>query len=1022
MNEFCHIHVHSNYSILDAISSTKVLAERAKELGFKSIALTDHGAMHGFIEFYLACQKVDIKPIIGCEFYAARKSIKEKRTPDNPTDHLLVLAKNYEGVQNLMKLTTLASTEGFHYTPRIDMETLAQYSSNLIATSSCMLGAVARLGCGQKYKVRVKNTWKQEYTEPNIDRAIEYASKMQDIFGKDNFFLEIQDHGTNSNVVLNECRQGDHEYMNNTQKRIIELVYKMAKRINAPIVATNDVHYTNQSDWEAKDTIFAIRTNTSKFDPNRRLTSSTDQGYLKSPQEMCHLFRDHPQAIANTLVIAEQCNTVVPMHENHIPQFDTKNQDLITYWRSHIKEGFQHRYKKAAPDVVNIALERVKNEIDVIEKMDFVSYFLMVADFIQYSRSNNIPVGPGRGSAAGSIVSYCLGITDLCPIEHNLIFERFLNSERISLPDIDIDFCKEKVDQVYTYAQQKYGKENVARIATFGSMWARSLIRTVGRAHDLDKEEINIVANSIPEASGEFRAKIADEIKDNETVQVFYERQDWKKALDEAVALEGAKRSIGKHAAGIVIGDADLSKYIPLMRPIVRKGYKSKGKDADDTAEIDTQDSMLFTQIPMDNLEDLGLIKMDFLALETLTIIQRAVDMIAPGKKIKDLIDNIDDQDTYELMRKGQTLGVFQVESPGLRDLLIKIQPDKFSDIVDTISLYRPGPIDFIDEKTGMNMLETYILRRNKKQQNPNYQWPVLHEKLNPILNETYGIIVYQEQIMQIVQVLCNYTLNDADRFRKAVGKKIPELVEKERQGFIESAMTFSNLEHNEADTLFEIISAFSRYGFNRSHAASYGLITYRTAWLKAHYKNEYMCALLTSAGQKSKIDDRRKYIEECVMTGIHVVAPDINISQEEFTVQDNYLVAGLSAIKGVDTVIESMIQERETNGKFTSFLNAIERLQACKCNKRPLEAMIYAGAMDSLKDNTYKSRAIMINTLPNLLPIFRKKKQRQEEYTSFMEEDDEPEIEIPEDCNMSRLEEHLKEVEYLGVYCHENE
>ncbi len=1013
-NDFVHLHVHSNYSILDAISSVDALVAEAVNNKYCAIALTDHGNMHGSFEFYKTCKANDIKPIVGVEFYCARRTIDEPKNKSNPTDHLVILARNEAGYKNLLKLTTKASINGFSYVPRIDPAMIYEHREGLIGTSACLSGGINSCAIGEKFYNR--STKLYEYTDPSYKRAVEHAALLKSSFEKDCFYLEIQDHSTDNDMGLNECRMESQKWMVDKQRIVVETALKISKELSIPTVVSNDVHYTNQSDWDAKDTLFAIRTISGKFDPERKLTTDSDQFYLKSKEEMLHRFRDYPEAINNTILIAEQCDLNISVGENHIPVFDTNGENLEKYWRNQVRKGFEVYYAVGSK-FRSEAVQRVKYEIDIIEKMGFVSYFLMVADFISYARKNQIPVGPGRGSAAGSIVSYCLGITQICPLEHGLIFERFLNSERISLPDIDIDFCKKRVGEVYSYAQQKYGEKNVARIATFSNMWARSLIRDVGKAYGIEKDEINIVAKSIPEGAGEFRAKMIDQISENETLSAYIKNsKKWQTVAKDSIALEGAKKAVSKHAAGFVIGDTDLTEYIPLMRPVKPKRGKTKAKGTDDEEiAIDVSESMMFTQYPMGDLEELGLIKMDFLALETLTIIKDCIDLLL-DKSVTVIDDtsynDLTSDEAYDLMRKGNSLGVFQCESPGLRNLLMQIQPKKFSDIVAAIALYRPGPMDAIDEETGMTMLEKYVQNRTYKNLDDNFSWEVLHTEMNSILEETYGVIIYQEQIMDICRKVCGYTYNQADRFRKAVGKKIPELVAKEKQNFMKGALGHGDMSQDDADNLFAQLETFARYGFNKSHAAAYAVLTYRTAWLKSKYPIYYMTSLLNASSNKSDGIDKRKYVNDCLLNRIKIYAPDINSSKMEAYPHDNGIKCNLTMIRGVDSISSKIIEEREKNGLYKDFIDCITRLSSIGINKSALESLIRSGCLD-----TIGNRDQMDYYGWQLLQSIRKKQKRMSQFTSILDDDA---IDLPNMSSAPRIDtasRNRMSVEYLELY-----
>lgn len=963
--EFNHLHVHSNYSLLDGVADTGDLVRLAASHGMDAMAITEHGNLFSAYEFYQAAEKEGIKPILGMEAYAARKSAKEPKdgSAGNPTDHLLLLAENEAGWKNLMHLSTRGYTEGHSGTPRIDMEMLSEHSKGIIATTSCLAGGFSRGCCGEKHYNR--STKEYVHTAPDLTEGMKYVSRLTEILGKDNVFIEIQDHtDSKAAMAMDECRTTDYQELVDLQSRTWKAAIDAAKKLDVGLIGSNDVHFLKEEHGGAKDTLFAIRTRQQKHDPARSLYSTSNQFYLKSPEEMVHIFREVPEAVENTLRIAERCNVKLDLGGHwHFPEFEVPGStDLMTFWRHSIRMGFEKLYPQGNP-LREMAIQRIKHEIKIIERLNFVSYIMITADFVNFARRSRIPYGPGRGSAAGSIVSYCLGITEICPLENKLIFERFLNPDRVSFPDIDLDFCYNRIGEIYQYAQTKYGKECVARISTFGTMWTKSIVRETAKTYGVNLFEIDEVAKTIGDAQGSFRSSVEAELEENEALGDFYQNDHrWKQALDDAKILEGSKRSVGKHAAGIVIGDRDLSNYIPLMKPA-----KPGNKDRDE-AVLDETNDMLATQAPMDDLEALGLIKMDFLALETLTVLQRAVEMAEKrtGKKVE--VDNsLKDPKVYELLSSGNCIGIFQTESPGLRNLLIQMNPDRFDNVVDAISLYRPGPLDMVDPETSMTMVQTYVRNKRKRMANPEFRWDVAHPKLEPILDETYGVVVYQEQIMRITQDLAGYTMAQADTFRKVVGKKKLDEMEKLRPEFIAACNEHSGIDASTALYIFEQLAAFARYGFNKAHAAAYSVVTYRTAWMKTYYPTEYLASLFTSAAGKPNFIEVKKLVEDCNVNNIPVVAPNVNTSPATSSSLDgSSIVAGLDLIKGLGVMAEKIVADRPEGG-FSSAQEAIEHLVAAGCSSGHMKGLISAGALDD-----FGGRNQLFANYKHLLPQIR--------------------------------------------------
>ena len=880
-NKFTHLHVHTEYSLLDGSSKIKELIARTKELGMDSIAITDHGVMYGVIDFYKAALAEGIKPIIGCEVYVASGSRFNKDAGENNFYyHLVLLAKDNKGYQNLIKMVSYGFTEGFYYKPRIDRELLRKYHEGIIALSACLAGPVARTVLRQGY-----------------DKAKEVALEYEEIFGKDNFYLELQDHGMEEQQTVNQA------------------LLRMHEETGIPLVCTNDLHYINAEDAEAHDILLCIQTG-KKVNDEDRMRYPGGQFYLKSPQQMYDLFPYARQACENTCKIAERCNVTFEFNNYKLPKFDVpQGYTSDEYLREKCKEGLSKRYRLVTKELT----DRLEYELGVIEQMGFVDYFLIVADFIGYAKAHDISVGPGRGSAAGSLVAYCLYITDIDPLHFGLIFERFLNPERVSMPDIDVDFCYERRQEVIDYVVEKYGADRVSQIITFGTMAARNAIRDVGRALDLPYNLCDRVAKMIPT---ELKMTINKALEINPDLSSAYENEpDVHRLIDMARKLEGLPRHASTHAAGVVICDRPIMDYVPLS----------------------TNDGVVTTQFTMTTIEELGLLKMDFLGLRTLTVIQNAFKEVERRHGIKYTPDSIDydDKRVYELISKGNTEGVFQLESAGMTSFMKELQPHNIEDIIAGISLYRPGPMDFIPK---------YIQgKRNKG------KIEYTHPKLEPILKPTYGCIVYQEQVMQIVRELAGYSLGRSDMVRRAMSKKKTDVMAREREKFINGdedegvpGCIRNGIPADVANKIFDEMTDFAKYAFNKSHAAAYAVVAYQTAWLKTYYPTEFMAALLTSIADNS--DKVREYIAECKRMNIKLMPPDINEGYGRFTVSgDNNIRFGLAAIKSVGRVaVEAMVNEREKNGPYislTQFLERVSNVMNAKC----VENLIRSGAFDSL-------------------------------------------------------------------------
>lgn len=886
---FVHLHCHSEYSLLDGAARINEMIKKAVALNMPALAITDHGTMFGVIDFYREAKKAGIKPILGCEVYLAKRSRFQKEAKkDDSQYHLLLLAENETGYKNLMKLVSAGYIEGFYYKPRIDRELLAAHSEGLIGMSACLAGEIpTNILSGQ------------------IEAAKEAAASYQDIFGTNNFFLELHDHNLPEQKIVNA-----------------ELK-KIASELNIPLVASNDVHYLSREDAMVHDVLLCIQTGKT-IDETERMRFESPEFYLKTADEMISRFADCPEAIDNTLIIAERCNVKRDFNQRHLPSYPLPQEIKAG---DYLKELCFERLYKRYPEVNEKLIKRLNYELTVICQMDYANYFLIVWDLIEYAKKSSVIVGPGRGSAAGSLVAYCLGITNIEPLRYGLLFERFLNPERISMPDIDIDFCDDKRDRILAYVCEKYGQEKVAQIITFGTMAARAAVRDVGRAMAIPYAEVDKIAKLIPM---EPKMTIARALEQNRELQSKYQEEPYRKLLDTSMAVEGMPRHASTHAAGVVISKEPLVNQVPL--------YK-------------TSDSAVVTQFPMMTLEDLGLLKMDFLGLKTLSIVGEALKNINKriGKKINIEEITLQDKKTYELLSQGETTGVFQLESTGMRSVLRELMPNKFEDIIAVVALYRPGPMEqipvFIKSKHGQKKIK--------------YAHPVLE----PILNETYGVIVYQEQVMEIAARMAGFTLSQADLLRRAIGKKKKDLLDQQQEMFVEGCLN-SGYSKELAIKIYDLILKFASYGFNKSHAAAYALIAYQTAYLKANYPVEYMSALMTVYYANS--DKVALYIADCRRMGIEVLPPDINESEEHFTViGEKRIRFGLAAVKNVGLgAIDSIIQARSNGGKFQSLRDFVSRIDLRLCNRKVLESLIKCGAFDLLGGHRSQYLAILDDVL----------------------------------------------------------
>lgn len=888
IDTFTHLHVHTEYSLLDGFSPIEKLLDKVEELQMKAIAITDHGSMFGTVKFYKECKKRNIKPIIGCEIYTTNKDHKIKNPENKFYNHLVLLAKNQTGYSNLMKIVSLGYVEGFYYKPRVDKDTLRKYSEGIIALSACLKGEV------QESLIRY-----------GYDKAKDVAKELKDIYGED-FYLELQNHSSREDMV------------------VMENIPKIANELDIGLVCTNDVHYIEKEDYKIHNILICLQTGKTIEEENK-MSYIPGEFFLRSEEQMRDLFIDYPEAIENTKKIAEMCNVELEFGNLHLPYFAIPDGFTnSSYLKKLVFDGLEKRF--ANDDRLEEAKERCEYELSVIEKMGYVDYFLIVWDFIRFAKSQDIPVGPGRGSAAGSIISYCLEITDINPLDYNLIFERFLNPERVSMPDIDIDFCYERREEVIDYVVNKYGEDKVAQIVTFGTMAARNAIRDVGRVLAMDFKTVDDTAKKVPnllninidkslEISPEFR-------------KAYEENRDVKKLVDVARRVEGMPRHTSTHAAGVVISKLPIMEYVPL----------AINKDA------------VITQFNMTELEELGLLKMDFLGLRTLTVISDCMKYIKKNKDIDVSFEDMDENDpkVLSMFTVAQTLGIFQFESQGMRNFLKELKPTKFDDLIAANALFRPGP---------MNEIPTYIHNKHNEE-DVEYLSPLLEDILKP----TYGTIVYQEQVMQIVQKIAGFSLGEADNLRRAMSKKKMKVMEDGRKEFIfgkededgniliEGAIR-RGVEEDVANKIYDLMIDFAKYAFNKSHSAAYSLVAMRTAWLKYYYPVEFLAALISSVmGNTSQLS---LYIEEARRLDLKIEAPDVNYSLDKFDVKDNSIIYGLKAIKNVGTnLIDQTIISRNENGKFKSFRDFVERIYAkdkSAINKRSIESLIKAGAFTSL-------------------------------------------------------------------------
>ena len=904
---FIHLHNHTEYSLLDGASRIDDLVQRAKSYGMPALAITDHGVMYGAISFYEACKAAGIKPIIGCEVYVCHDRKTRMGRRGDTANHLILLAKNNEGYKNLCKLVSLGFLEGFYYKPRVDMELLRRYSEGLICTSACIAGELPEL-----------------LLDGDYEGAVALAKEYKDVFGED-YYIELQNHGIPEEL------------------QVLPQLIQIAKDLDIKTIATNDLHYVDREDSDIHDILLCIQTGKTRNDENR-MRFYNDQFYLKTEEEMAALFPDNPEALANTLEVADKCDVSFTFGNLYMPNYvPPDGHDLKSYLRELCEEGLHKRYDPVTPEV----RERFEYELNIIEKMDFPGYFLIVWDMINYARSQGISVGPGRGSAAGSVVAYCLGITDIDPLRYDLLFERFLNPERVTPPDIDTDISDVRRGEVVNYLVEKYGKDHVSQIVTFNVMLMKGSVRAVGRVLDYPYSEVDRIIKLMPEETeirdhfermGKKAPKhpsVLDAVEASPDLQDVYKNEAWaREMLDIADKLQGMPSHCGKHAAGVAISQNELITYMPVQR--------------------DPKDGSVTTQYPKEQVEACGLVKMDLLGLRTLSLIDDTLENIKNSRGIDVDLNEIalDDPATFKMLCDGDAVAVFQLESDGMRKILRDLQPERFEDIIALVALYRPGPL-------GSGMVQDFI---NGKHGTKKVKY--MHPLLEPILRETYGVILYQEQVMQIVQVMGGFTLGEADMLRRAMGKKKPEIIDKAKDDFVKGCVEH-DVNEKVAGDVFELLKYFGGYGFNKSHSAAYALVSYRTAWLKANYTAEFMAATMTSVMDAP--DKVPKYIEHCRDLGIDILPPDINESGDKFNVVGGNIRYAMSAVKNVGReVVRSIVREREENGKYVSMADLCRRLPM---NRKMLESLIRCGALDSLGTN----RATLLASMDKALELSKR-------------------------------------------------
>ncbi|MDO5301822.1 MAG: DNA polymerase III subunit alpha [Tissierellia bacterium] len=948
---FVHLHLHSEYSLLDGFTRIQELPQRVKELGMDAVALTDHGNMYGMIQFYKACKAAGVKPILGCEVYLTEEDLKIMDR-SNKRYHLILLAENEVGWQNLMHIVSIGFVDGYYYRPRVDHDTLNKYHEGIIATSACLGGMVQNL-----------------FLKGRDEDARTEALRMAGIFGKKSFFLELQDHGIPE------------------QKRVNEKLRELAEDIGVGLIATNDCHYLRKEDAEAHDALLCIQTGASLQD-ERRMRFPGQEFYVKSPEEMAELFPNDLEALENTVKIAQRCNVELTFHQLHLPHFDLpEGYTNVSYLRELVEKGLRERYGTVSPEI----RKRVEWELETIESMGYVDYFLIVWDFIDFARSRDIEVGPGRGSAAGSVVSYALKIIDVDPLEYGLLFERFLNPERVSMPDIDVDFCYERREEVIDYVVEKYGQDHVAQIVTFGTLGARAAIRDVGRVMDMSYGRVDYVAKLVP---NELNITLERALETSHALKKEYENdEEVRKLLDLARKLEGSPRHTSTHAAGVVISQNPITDYVPLTR----------------NGEI------ISTQFNMIELEELGLLKMDFLGLRTLTVLRDARDMIYKNHGVKIDFDGapMDDGEVLKIFQKAHTLGVFQFESSGMRAFLRELGPTRFEDLAAANALFRPGP---------MNQIPKFI---EGKHDPSTITYP--HPALEEILEETYGCIVYQEQVMEIVRRVGGYSLGRADLVRRAMSKKKMAVMEEERQHFIYGEVDDEGnividgalrrgVDVASANAIYDLMIDFANYAFNKSHSVAYALVAYRTAYLKHYYPAEFMAAQITSFMNDSS--HVKLYIEECKRLKIPILPPDVNSSHLKFTVEEGRIRFGLKGVKNVGGNFVEAIEKAREEGPFTSMRDFIERVSEVapqSLNKRAVESLIYAGAFDSLGGNRSQYLAVYEQIMDSVHG--RNRQNLSGQFSLFDAPGEKLGDELPQLPELVKGEKLKMEQEVLGIY-----
>ena len=951
---FVHLHLHTEYSLLDGACRIRDLPKYVKELGQSAVAITDHGVMYGAIDFYRSCKAEGIKPIIGCEVYVTppgRTRFQKVHEFDAESRHLVLLCKNEEGYRNLSYMVSLGYTEGFYIKPRIDLELLRQHSGGLIALSACLAGEIPR-----------------RILQGGYESAKEYALEMESIFGRGNYYLELQDHGIRDQALVNRE------------------ILRLHQETGIPMVCTNDCHYLRKEDAEAHDVLLCIQTGKTIDDENR-MRYEPRNFYLRSTEEMEALFAQYPDAVANTGRIADMCNLEFTFGKYHLPQFQLpEGYDAFSYLKKLCDDGYRQRYGED-----DKYRHQLQYEQDMIEKMGFTDYFLIVSDFVSYARSAGIPVGPGRGSAAGSMVSYCLHITDIDPMKYGLYFERFLNPERVSMPDIDMDFGDTRRDEVVDYVRRKYGDDHVAQIVTFGTMAARAAIRDVGRVLNMPYAEVDAVAKQVPSGPGALHITLDEALRLSKPLKDLYDEDERvRKLIDTARALEGIPRHASTHAAGVVITKNPVYEYVPLAK----------------------NDDTVVCQYTMTTLEELGLLKMDFLGLRNLTVLEDAVQMVRkqePDFRLSDIPE--DDPAVFEMLTAGKTSGVFQMESAGMTGVCVGLRPQSIEDLTAIVALYRPGPMDSIPRFIASKHDPSLVTYK--------------HPALEPILSITYGCIVYQEQVMQIFQQLAGYSLGQADMVRRAMSKKKVKDIEREREAFLHgdkerniTGCVANGIPEKTAEDIYNEIYDFANYAFNKAHAVSYAVVAYQTAWFKCHHTKEYMAALLTSVLDNT--DKVTEYIAECKECGIALLPPDINYSRDSFTVEEGGIRFGLVAIKNIGrSFIQAVVREREEHGLFGSFQDFCQRMSGADMNKRAVESLIRAGAFDSTGARRRQLLAVCERVLTSIADSRRSNLEGQMDFFGMAEASagTPAEIPLPDVPEFTAAEKMTMEREITGLY-----